>query len=152
MPQKYMKNVHPPPHIFLENPLLLDHLSMKTPSVVTPLFVSFLARRRQIWPHVSHDIMMSHRNITWHHMTKWIGVGKSISNFENHVFHPSDLDLWPYPRCCQGQHLQFWVHMSNGSPVRVLTDEHTHTDRPDRFYTLDSWCRRDNLLLHWKMV
>ncbi len=35
--------------------------------------------------------------------------------------------------------------MSNGSAVRMLTNR--HTDRPDRFYTLDRWCGREWYIL-----
>ena len=53
---------------------------------------------------------------------------------QNHVFQHGDLELWLIQDIVRvNPHTKFWVHTSNGSAARELTDAHTHrqTDGTD---------------------
>ncbi len=114
----------------------------RRPTRVLPSLSVFLPKRLSIIDciyafHVLLSIILSrkrnltsHYNVTWLHMTlqlKW--------NFQNHVFQPSDLDIWPITRpliilwdnvrvnfCAK-----YWIHTSIGSSVKALTNRWTHT-------------------------
>ncbi len=105
------------------------------------LFVSILAQKS------SQDVKTLHDVVPWRHMTsgvmtKWlcgIYIGHTTRNkSENHVFQPSDFDLWRMTLTIKvirdiikvNPCAKFRDPRSNGSAVRELTNwqTHRHTD------------------------
>ena len=96
-------------------------------------------------------------HMTSYYMTKRTCTDQPIWKSENHVFQPSDLDLWPMTLTFElirdivkvNPSTKSGVCTFNGSAGKALTDEHTdtqkhrHTDRRDRFHTLDRWRGRE---------
>ena len=150
----------------------MNHLFKIRQQGVGPLVkkwsISWITHRRLCCIMWRHDVMH------WRHMTSWcdsmtscdvmisrqrptldICSRKSEMTFENDVFWPHDLDLWPTTLTSilvrdiinVNPCTKFRDHMSNGSAVRTLTnrhththtDTHTHTHKRLRFYNLDRW-------------
>ncbi len=117
-----------------------DHLNQFFPDVKAPND-TMTSRCDVMWRHdVTVWLHMTSLPpiMTWHYnyvMTDWIYTGHHFRNFKNNVFHHGDLNLWSMTltfeliREMVEIHLstKFWVRISNGSDVRVLTDTQTHT-------------------------
>ncbi len=106
-----------------------------------------------------HDATWRHDVVPWRHMTSWCDVAWrpfvmtectncNLSETSEITFF--NLDLWPMTLTFElirdikvNASTKYWVCMSNGSAVRVLTDRHTHTHGRNRFYTLDRWRGRE---------
>ncbi len=91
------------------------------------------------------DVLTSYLDIIWCHMSCQ-NEAAQVRSSENHIFQSSD--LWPWSSNSSEflsrstPPTKSWVHMSNDSAGRELTNR--HTDRQtDRFYTLDCWCGRE---------
>ncbi len=143
-------------------------LSVDAPSRDVPSLSVFLPKKSSKDVNTSrcdvtwrHDIVpwrqvTSQRYSTWHHII-WPREPAQINLSENHAFQPSNLDLWPTTLTFElirdivkvNPSTKSGVCTFNGSAGKALTDEHTdtqkhrHTDRRDRFHTLDRWRGRE---------
>ena len=139
--------------------LSVDSPSRNVPSlsVFSPKSRQRMSRRHDVvpWRHMMtkwHHIVTSRDVMTLHHIMSYDKVnlpwGQPIWKSENHIFQPSDLDLWPWPSDLY-EILSRSIPPPNFESVcsTVQTGEfwqtHRHTHRQDGFHTLDRWRGRE---------
>ena len=125
------------------------------PSCVVPSLSVFLLKDVKwhhevtLWCHVTswrHAVMsygvISHDKMNLYNLHKSHNQKVRKSCFSKWRPRPLTLSFKLLRDVIKGNvHIEFRVHIPNGSAVRVLTDR--QTDRRDRFYTLDRWRGRE---------